>query len=33
MIEEAMGTEALRDVNEGDLTAGEEGPSAFIEEQ
>lgn len=29
MIEEAMGTAAIRDVDEGDLTAGEEGPLAF----
>lgn len=29
MIEEAMGTQAHRDVDEGDLTAGEEGPGAF----
>ncbi|AZA11289.1 hypothetical protein CGERO_04865 [Corynebacterium gerontici] len=29
MIEEAMGTEALHDVNESDLHGGEEGPGAF----
>ncbi|MDO4685569.1 MAG: DUF262 domain-containing protein [Corynebacterium sp.] len=30
MVEEAMGAEAVRDVDESDLTGGEEGPDAFV---
>ena len=29
MVEEAMGAEAVRDVDESDLAGGEEGPDAF----
>ena len=30
MVEYAMGSRAVRDVNESDLRGGEEGPNAFI---
>lgn len=30
MVEEAMGTQAVRDVDESDLAGGEEGPDAFL---